>query len=366
MTSIEWVQNSNGEKGQTWNPIVGCSKVSEGCRNCYAINQAYRNNAMAQALPEDKRGRLKYYEGLTEKRGDRVEWTGKVVFVPEALGIPLKRKKPTTYFVNSMSDLFHESVTNEQLDQIFAVMALTPRHTYQVLTKRPERMLEYLTKQSSGSLFDSAEQLGFEDRMFLKGFGGVIPFKNIWLGVTVENQKAANDRIPLLLQTPAAVRFLSCEPLLEHVNIAPGLVQERHQYNRLTGEQRVILADERIHWVIVGGESGHGARPCDIKWIRSIVEQCKSANVPVFVKQLGSNPYLSVPNEFSDSTKSYRDLAPIPDLALWTGKVWTWQVSDRKGGLIDEFPDDLKIREMPINAHQAGVVPRIRKEKTNG
>ena len=309
MTSIEWT-------GETWNPVVGCSKVSEGCRNCYAINQAYRNNAMGQSRLKEKRGRLRYYEGLTEKRGDRVEWTGKVVFVPEALDIPRKTCKPTVWFVNSMSDLFHELVTNKQLDQIFAVMALTPQHTYQILTKRPERMLEYMQNSSEriksealiSFLEGNEDQYTICDRL-------QFPLPNVWLGVTVENQKAANDRIYSLLETPAAIRFLSCEPLLEEIDF--------------TGIEDSDLLGE-IDWVIVGGESGYGARPCEIKWIRSIVKQCKESETPVFVKQLGSHPFIQL----------------IPELG---GKI-PWTKSTGKGGKISEFPEDLQIREMPINA----------------
>ena len=299
-TGISWTD-------ETWNPTVGCSKISEGCRNCYAIGQSHRNAAIGETMPNP--GRLKHYEGLTEKRGDRVEWTGVVNFVPEALEIPLKWKKPRRIFVNSMSDLFHESVTDEQLDRIFGVMGLTPRHTYQVLTKRPKRMMEYLTKQSIGSIFDSdsVESLGFEDRMFLKGFGGVIPFENIWLGVTVENQQAANDRIPLLLQCPSALRFLSCEPLLEPVSLGKWI--------------------NDLGWAIVGGESGPGARNCNVEWMKSIVNQCQKAEVPVFVKQLGAKP-----------CQVYGRIL---------GKTITWPISDRKGAIVAEFPDYLQVQQFP-------------------
>jgi len=201
-------------------------------------------------------------------------------------------------------------------------------------------MMEYLTKQSIGSIFDSdsVESLGFEDRMFLKGFGGVIPFENIWLGVTVENQQAANDRIPLLLQTPAAVRFLSCEPLLEEIDLTDivsgdaGKVGGEWHFNSLSLEEYGPEDDEEfsgalIDWVIVGGESGHNARPCRIEWMRSIVNQCQNAEVPVFVKQLGAKPY------------------QVYDRIL--GKTITWPTSDRKGAIGDEFPDYLQVQQFP-------------------
>lgn len=316
MTTIEWTQ-------ETWNPILGCSKISEGCRNCYAINQAYRNWSMAQALPEDKRGRLAYYEGLTEKRGDRVEWTGKVAFVPEALEIPLKRKKPTTYFVNSMSDLFHESVADEWIDQIFAVMTLTPQHTYQVLTKRPQRMLKYFDnlnerriKIAHNFVYPTGGFLYSEWRRSPKSACtySILPLPNVWLGTSIENQSVWELRSEALyrLHNQGWKTFYSCEPLLEDLDL--------------------YLRHRPVDWVIAGGESGSGARECHIDWIRSLAQQCQSANVPVFVKQLGSNP-----------TGLLRDgVFPKNE-----GSKTRWKLRDRKGGDIEEWPEDLQIRELP-------------------
>jgi protein gp37 len=285
-TGIQWTD-------ETWNPIVGCDKISEGCRNCYAIGQAYRNAAMGAKLANP--GRLKYYQGLTEKRGDRTEWTGVVNFVPEALELPLKWKKPRRVFVNSMGDLFHVNVKDHELDQIFAVMGLTPQHTYQVLTKRPGSMMAYLLlEETRKNIFKQSCGIA-GDYPKLKSIPHYFPLPNVWLGVTIENQKAADERLSLLKSAPAAVRFLSCEPLLEPVDLGS-----------LAG----------IDWVIVGGESGHGARDCDLEGIRSIVQQCKDAAVPVFVKQLGSKPV-------------------------------QWQTSDKKGAIVSEFPEDLQIQEFP-------------------
>ena len=267
---------------------MGCSKISPGCDRCYAINQAYRNWEMAKALPEDRRGRLAYYEGLTKQIGGNTNWTGKLVFVPEALEIPLKRKKPQTYFVNSMSDMFHERVGNDWLAQIFQVMKDTPQHTYQILTKRPDRMLDWMRGRS--------------------------PLPNVWLGVTVENQKAADNRIPLLLKTPAAIRWLSVEPLLEKVTLTFSNYVDNWNDKNDPG-----CAD--IDWVVVGGESGAGARECRVEWIESVVSQCQSAKVPVFVKQLGAN-------------------AIAPDGSRL-------KLGDRKGGNIEEFPANLQIRQFP-------------------
>jgi protein gp37 len=270
MAEISWTD-------KTWNPLVGCSKKSTGCSSCYAIQQAYRNEAIGKTMASP--GRLAYYEGLTEKRGNRIEWTGKVNFVPEALDIPLKRKKPTKWFVNSMSDLFHESVPDEWIDKIFAVMALTPQHTYQVLTKRPERMRAYMDwcerrhnsegKPISHCRVDAVESVCRERENYPHYDIPEWPLPNAWLGVSVEDQKAADERIPQLDLTTAALRFLSCEPLLGPLNLTQHLTHTK--------------------WVIVGGESGSNARPCELTWIESIVEQCRAAGVACWVKQLGTN-----------------------------------------------------------------------------
>lgn len=292
MTTIEWTDS-------TWNPIVGCSKISEGCRNCYAINQAHRNAAMAAKMPNP--GRLAYYDGLTEKRGDRIEWTGQVRFVPKALEVPIKTRKPTRWFVNSMSDLFHESVTDEQLDRIFAVMAMTPQHTYQVLTKRPERMLEYLTKPCgyTDALMSCGIAYGRESLIRQATLpwwspsddrGISFPLPNVWLGVTAENQKAADDRIPYLVQTPAAIRFLSCEPLLEALDLSTWVHPRQSMTVGFSLVESVKVGDRiscvsGIDWVITGAESGHGARPMNEDWVRGLRDQCVPAGVHFFYKQ---------------------------------------------------------------------------------
>lgn len=280
MSKIEWTE-------QTWNPIVGCSKVSAGCQNCYAISQAYRNEAIGQKM--ENPGRLAYYEGLTENRSDRVEWTGLVRFVPEALEIPLKRKKPTTWFVNSMSDLFHESVSLDELFKIASVMLATPQHRYQILTKRPERMADVWAE-----VVDWLQ--GAVDATSITPTR-INPLPNVWLGVTAENQKAVSDRAGFLHQIRGQgwKTFYSCEPLLEKVNLH--------------------LDRQPVDWVIVGGESGNKARPCKVVHVRSVVRQCKNANVPVFVKQLGSNADCLVSG---------------------------------KGSNIEEFPEDLRVRQVPV------------------
>lgn len=210
---IEWTE-------QTWNPSAGCTKVSSGCKNCYAETMARRLKAM----------NVEGYENGFEFQ-----------LVPSRLLDPYKRKKPTVYFVNSMSDIFHEKMPKEYLDQIFDVIENTPQHTYQILTKRAKAMAEYLTQRS-------------------------IP-KNIWLGVTVENRKEGIPRIDYLRDMKASVKFLSVEPLLEDL-----------------GELNL----EGIDWVIVGGESGVQARPMDKEWVLNIKQQCEKKNVAFFFKQWGT------------------------------------------------------------------------------
>ncbi len=250
-TTIEWTN-------KTWNPVRGCSKVSEGCRNCYAISVAARFNGPGQP-----------YEGLATRSPAR--WTGKVQFVESHLRDPLRWKKPSFVFVNSMSDLFHEEIPDEWIDRVFAVMAIASRHTFQVLTKRSGRMANYMRRlsRSYDRLETGARSVGYTLR-----FQNIPmvpwPIPNVWLGVSVENQAAADERIPLLLQTATVVRFLSCEPLLGPLDLGFGL--------------------SYVEWVIAGGESGPKARPCDEAWLRSLRDQCRTAGVPYFLKQLGGWP----------------------------------------------------------------------------
>jgi protein gp37 len=259
-SAIEWTD-------MTWNPIRGCSRVSEGCRNCYAQNVAYRFSK--PGMP---------YHGLAQLTNGRPNWTGKVELVESVLDAPLRKRKPQRIFVNSMSDLFHEGLDDGDIFRVFDVMSRAKQHTFQVLTKRPGRMKNFMDQ-----LADTAY--------------GVLP--NVWLGVSVEDQAAADERIPLLLQTPAAVRFLSVEPILGPVDIAKffpapticgadkmpketlaALVKVAH---RAASEAGVPLID----WCIVGGESGPGARPMHPEWARSLRDQCQAAGVPFFFKQWG-------------------------------------------------------------------------------
>ncbi|MFN3827825.1 MAG: DUF5131 family protein [Micavibrio sp.] len=282
-SGIEWTD-------ATWNPLAGCSIVSAGCTNCYAMKQA------ARLL--DKPG--SHYEGTTKKVNGNAVWTGKVSLAPDhIITQPLHWKRPRRIFVNSMSDLFHESVPNEWIDRIFAIMALCPHHIFQVLTKRPERMREYFEKNfHPHHVAARADKYspGCHDEIASIKF----PLKNVWLGVSVEDQASANKRIPFLMDTPAAVRFLSCEPLLESVNLERIVISSfpRLEFlNAFDGWKSTKISActfgndptnlKGIDWVIVGGESGPGTRAMHPDWVRSLRDQCTAASVPFFFKQWG-------------------------------------------------------------------------------
>lgn len=307
-TTIEWTD-------QTWNPVRGCTMVSAGCEHCYAMKQAHRFS-----------GKCQPYAGLTELGPQGPRWTGTIRLVPEVLDAPLRWTKPRRIFVNSMSDLFHQDVQDEFIDRIWNVMALRPQHTFQVLTKRPQRMLAYVR---------DAQRL-----------------PNVWLGVSMENQQTADERIPILLQTPAAVRWISAEPLLGPIHLEPFLLgvckdcgsprADCQQWRR--SGKLACCPDcrhlERLDWVVVGGESGPGARPCHIGWIRSIVQQCHEEGVPCFVKQLGAVSYVE------------RELTGWPAETFFNDALnglpgYDAKLTDKKGGDPWEWPVDLRVREWP-------------------
>ena len=314
-SAIEWTD-------RTWNSVRGCSVVSPGCAHCYAMKQAHRFSGPGKA-----------YAGLTKLTSAGPQWTGQVRLIKDALPEPLRWRTPSRVFVNSMSDLFHEDVPDEFIDQVFAVMALCPQHTFQVLTKRPERMRDYVN-----ALTMSAERLEslYLDMDHVGSTGGVSetrrdelvdravdhwPLPNVWLGVSVEDQARADERIPRLLQTRAAIRFVSCEPLLGPLRLADACYANMDYESRMT----VCDRDLALEWVIVGGESGSGARRCDLRWVRDLVRDCHTAHVPVFVKQLGARP------------DGWWPTFPLNRHA----------VRDPKGGNIAEWPEDLRVREYP-------------------
>lgn len=334
-SSIEWTD-------KTWNPTRGCSIVSPGCHHCYAMKQAHRFSGPGKA-----------YEGLTKQTKAGPQWTSVVRTVEDALLEPLSWRKPQRVFVNSMSDLFHEDVPDEFIDKVFAVMALAHRHTFQILTKRAERMLQYFADEASrcGRIAEIIQPMRTDERPVgplphLDGGEQWWPLQNVWLGVSAEDQQRADERIPLLLQTPAAVRFVSAEPLLGAVDLRDiqpmrgrtqtdeGLKPLIHfaEFDVLRGEMvrdRMGFNCPRVDWVIVGGESGPGARPFDLAWARSIVEQCNSAGVACFVKQLGSKPV----EEWTDGPTQHHRL----------------RFRDSKGGDPDEWSEDLRVRQFPVS-----------------
>lgn len=279
-TAISWTD-------VTWNPTTGCSKVSAGCKNCYA----------ERLFPRPYPGRA-----FTDVRTHE-----------DRLAQPMGMR-PGKVFVNSMSDLFHEEISFDFIDRVLAVMALTPEHTYQVLTKRQQRMEEYFAELYAERMYDVAQLAGERHVDAMAAFSGGM--KNLWLGVSIEDRASAALRIPRLLQTLAEVRFVSVEPLLESIDLTFEIGRAMLDLGMLeTGEHGV-------DWVIVGGESGPGARMCELAWIRDVVRQCDAAKVPVFVKQLGSDPASDRRGEIA-------------------------RVKARKGDNPDEWPEDLRRQEFP-------------------
>lgn len=238
-TSIEWTD-------ATWNPVAGCLIITPGCTNCYAMRMAARLEAMG--VPK--------YAGLTRKSGNRYIWTGKVRLDESSLEAPLKWRKPRKIFVNSMSDLFHDDVPTEFIARVWDVMQRTPQHTYQILTKRPERMREVITAL------------------------GLPALEHVWLGTSVENS-AVLSRLDELRATPAVIRFVSFEPLI-------GSVAQANLSN--------------IHWAIVGGESGPRARPMDEKWVDEIRIKCLTAGTAFFFKQWGGKNKKAAGRTYLDRT----------------------------------------------------------------
>lgn len=340
-TSIEWTN-------ATWNPIRGCSRVSEGCRHCYAEVIAERFSDPGQA----------FYGFAQRGKG----WTGVLTWVTGLLDLPLRWRSPRRVFVNSMSDLFHERLDDDVIEAVFGVMALAPQHTFQVLTKRADRMRKWFAlERHRGALADCLASAYIANPELARRWPLDVerataaaqrgwPLPNVWLGVSVENQEAADERIPLLLETPAAVRFLSVEPLLGAVDLRGGRVLALDDCSRCGDWRQNHLPTcqepsctcpayvPQLDWVIVGGESGSGARPCDVRWVRSIVAQCAAANVPCFVKQLGARPIMEPSDE--DKLGEYVRLREDSD-------DYEVRFADQKGGDPSEWPDDLRVREWP-------------------
>lgn len=356
MSSIEWTD-------KTWNPLVGCSRVSEGCRHCYAERFVHRK------LSPQHRGLT-----LAGEKGPR--WNGEVRLVEARLGDPLRWRKPQRVFVNSLSDLFHESVAFETIAAIFGVMAGARHHTFQLLTKRPQRAREFFAwvRESAEDMVASigvapgaAAEVGFCASLVPFGRDALRialrapwPLPNVWLGVSVEDQRTADERIPVLLELPAALRFVSYEPALGPIDFDLPRCDECGEAARAWSEDGAPWCSEHerecsyghwldfpsdgsfgvpageaanggIAWAIVGGESGPGARPFDVAWARSTIEQCRAAGTKCFVKQLGARP-----------------IAARHTIASLGGEVAEpLALRHRKGADPSEWPEDLRVREMP-------------------
>ncbi|HEY0641267.1 MAG TPA: phage Gp37/Gp68 family protein [Pseudonocardiaceae bacterium] len=283
---IEWTD-------ATWNPVLGCTKVSPGCDRCYAMRSVHRMEHNPNATVSAAAAGLAAY-----RPGVGPVWTNLVRTLPDRLDQPLRWRRPRRVFVNSLSDLFHDGVPDEFIARVFAVMRLAEQHTFQVLTKRPGRMRSLLGDPLfEGTVHAMCQALanGGHLRDFTPGWRWPIP--NVWIGVSVESQRWADVRVPVLLDIPAAVRWISAEPLLGPVDLSPWLPRrfERDQGGYEVHGRDVFGADKRlmsglpVGWVVVGGESGPGARPMHPDWARSLRDQCATAGVPFLFKQWGEH-----------------------------------------------------------------------------
>lgn len=278
----------------TWPIVAGCTYESPGCSNCWAVRDSWRLAHNPHQAVRDA------FEGTVRKTDDgKLVWTGLVRPLPERLDWPLRWSKPRKIFVCSQSDLFHPEVPADFIAQVFAVMAECPRHTFQVLTKHAERMRYLLVH---GLLYE----------------GPAWPLPNVWIGATVEDQQRADERVPQLLRTPAAKRWLSVEPMLEAIDLT-----------RIT----TPLAD--IDWVVCGGESAQTretTRPFDLEWARELQRQCRVAGVVFFMKQLGSRPISHVKAGSDGSV----------ELPILVGKN-----SRYKWHELRHWPEDLRVQQFP-------------------
>lgn len=341
-TNIEWAD-------WTWNPVRGCSRISPGCMNCYAELDMARKNSNPK-VP----GCHGYAEFRIVGQRREAHWTGNIELIESKLLEPLSwRRKALRFaqehgrkprvFVNSMSDLFHERLSAQAIDRVFAVMALCPEITFLVLTKRAGRMAGWFESTPARTTEGNMQRTlpGYIVRPLLVGLyrtryqnlnwrDGAWPLPNVWLGVSVEDQKRADERIPHLRRTPAAVRFLSVEPMLEQIELS-----FPNPYQRIPGGYRGDRPELMVKpdWVICGGESGPGARPFDIAWSRSLRDQCKAAGVKFFMKQLGSNTICSPTASGGSQVTHFGEMK--------------MHLKDKKGGDPAEWPEDLRIQEVP-------------------
>ena len=295
---ISWCVGPDGAPGFSWNPTGGCGPVSAGCAHCWA-----------SLLASTRLAHLPEYAGLAK---DGI-WLGHARFFADRLAEPLRRKKPAGIVVSLMGDLFHSKITDSQIFQVWQTMCATPWHRYYVLTKRPRRTRSFL---------EMVDPMGVHVENDLPGRW---PLPNGWLGVSIED-RASLPRVDDLRATPAAVRYLSIEPLLEDLG-------------------RIDLSG--ISWVIVGGESGPAARPCHVQWIRSIMDQCKAAGVACFVKQLGATCQERNDAGFDGGDGEWPSGTRTLGGERYQGAPTLLNLHDRAGAEPDEWPEDLRVRQMP-------------------
>ena len=335
-TSIEWTTFSANPlkyRDAAGRVVWGCVHASPGCVNCYSEALARRYdrggpfnqptmNGLTPFLDEDE---LRHMLTAKTIKGTRVSGS--------------------MCFVGDMTDIFGEWVPNALLDRLFAVFALRSDVTWQILTKRPDRMRAYMNLLPNRGCNYFVSIKGYGSTSVLWGHMDLQPWPlpNVWLGTSVEDQKRADERTPHLLQTPAAVRFISAEPLLSGIDIA------KHKPGALG-----------LRWCIVGGESGHGARPCDVGWIRNLVGQCRDVDIAPFVKQLGAVvSWNGIQGGYGDGPSN-----------VWPRETGSWEdpkmpggfrkhLVDRKGGHPSEWPEDLRVREFPqVHRHAVGEMER--------
>lgn len=314
-TGIEWTDYSANPvkyRDRAGKSVWACVRTSPGCAHCYSADLAKRYRRGGEFTAAEMAGYECYLDDGELRR----------------MLSPKRLPAGSRCFVGDMTDVFGEWVPFQYLDRLFAVFALRPDVVFQVLTKRPERMREYLTtRDTAGAVAITIREVAPDGGLAaMQAMGTHVlrdvvqrrwPLPNVWLGTSTENQRGVDIRVPELLATPAAVRFLSCEPLLGPLDLTI----------------RANLADG-LDWVVTGGESGPRARPCDLAWLRGIVEQCRAAGVACFVKQLGARPFTS-------------------DLGEQFGDRGLGGLKSRKGGDMEEWPEDLRVREMPVVATTA-------------
>jgi len=368
--------------GSTWNPLLGCREVSAGCRNCYAARLIGTRFSKNPKLPM-------YHDIATTAANGHPHFTGNRRMVPDRLDEPLRARKGRKVFVCDMGDLFFEGHPFESIAAVFGVIAAAPQHTFQVLTKRPERAAEffawvgsYLSTPGAGvgatvhpfavctraaqEYMPGRRELSAEANYARRPVGGSLPWPlpNVWIGTSVEDQASADKRIPHLLRVPAVVRFLSMEPLLGPVDLDEWICPTalgRGMAHRETREARGEPGHEAayrvggdikeawacetcdvrdtggkgLHWVIVGGESGPKARPFDLAWARAIMKQADDAGCAVFLKQLGAHPFVEVHGVHAERIRPPR-------------------VRDSHGGDPAEWPADLRVRRFPSPTRSGG------------